>query len=92
MMTLNPMEWRFNADKTALLNLSDGRMITRQTDEDAICYAFTFQNSKLMMFLVKDRGYVPSNALQDHCFIDDELFNRLGRIFDKGFDYSDYNF
>ena len=91
-MTLNPMEWRLNADKTALLNLSDGRMIIHQTDGYAIYYAFTFNNSNLTMFLVKDRGYVPVNALQDHCFVDDELFNRLGRIFDKGFDYSDYNF
>lgn len=92
-MTLNPMEWQLNIKKTALLNINDGRTIFRQTyGKDAICYAFTFQNNKLTMFLVKDREYVPSNALQDHCFVDDELFNRLGRIFDKGFDYSDYNF
>ena len=87
-MKINPESWLLNKNKTVLLNIDNGKAIKNIRGYFEVCN--TVSDPEGYCKIVSEKAIVPMGS-EDKYFVDDILYAKLSRIFEDGFDYSDYN-
>lgn len=87
-MKIRPESWLLNKDRSILLNVDNGKAIKKRNDYFEICNTATDPEGYCK--IISEKVLVPMGS-EDKYFVDDILYAKLSRIFEEGFDYSDYN-
>jgi len=87
-MKINPESWLLSKDKSVLLNIDDRRAIRKKGDYFELCN--TASDPEGYCRIIGKDVVVPI-GLEEKYFVDDLIYAKLTRVFQEGFDYSDYN-
>lgn len=92
-MKIRPENWLLNKTKDILLNIDDGKTIKKIKDIDENFYFEICNNASDPSGYCKivNSSYKIANTEAYAFYVDDILYAKLSRIFEDGFDYSDYN-
>lgn len=87
-MKIRPENWLLNKDRSILLNIDNGKTIRKKDEYFEICN--NVNDPEGYCKIVSEKQVVPMGS-ESKFFVDDILYTKLSRIFEEGFDYSDYN-